>query len=212
MDWLFEGWSSHPISKILMISTATLSVLRTCDIIKPEKLIFDKEAILKRHEYFRIITSPLSFGDLSIQTIFDFISLIFVLRDFEGNIYISRPLDFILLLMLCFGSTWFVGFRYGVANLYSYFFSFLNYVNIKLNPTHMINIGPFRVRYDYVSFFFLLTDLLLELTEFSPSLVNILFAHIYVFMMIVNQRWQKSIFRFSQRFNHATSDFLRKLM
>lgn len=152
------------------------------DIVNPLHLYMNTELIFRKHQYWRLITNFLYFGEFSLDFVFHMFFLIQYCRRLEEGSFRGKTGDFFYLMflgalcMLCIGP---------YANVY-FLGSSLTFMLVYLwgrrNPSVGMNfLGLFVFPADYLPWFLLGFSLLLN-HNITADLIGIAIGHMYYFL------------------------------
>ncbi|KAK9468115.1 Derlin [Lipomyces arxii] len=97
----FEAWFFEvpPVTRYWTSAAVLISVLVQCETLTPYQLFFSFRTVADTHQYWRILTTFLYFGPLSLDFIFHIFFMSRYSRMLEDTFYRNKTLDFLWLLL-----------------------------------------------------------------------------------------------------------------
>ncbi|KAJ3076248.1 hypothetical protein HDU98_004861 [Podochytrium sp. JEL0797] len=158
------------------------------DFVNPYQLHFSYDLIFVGHQYWRLLTSFLYFGGLSIDFLFHMFFLVRYSRSLEDGYFRGRTVDFAWMLMLSMAAIVTITPIFSPkANSIPFLSSPLNFVLIYLwsrtNPTVMMHFfGLFVISAAYLPWVFLGFSLIVHGVWPTADLVGLMVGHTYFFL------------------------------
>ncbi|KAF3920320.1 Derlin-2 [Dactylellina cionopaga] len=181
-NWFYEV----PVCTRWWTSAAVLTAVACqCQLVSPFQLFFSMPAVFSKRQYWRLITTFLYFGPLSLDFLFHMFFMARYSRMLEESYYRGKTADFAWLILysatcLLFCSATFVSMPFlGSPLAFS-----LVYIWSRRNPGVRLSfLGLFVFNAPYLPWVLLLFSLLLNGHMPKDDLLGIVVGHIYFFFM-----------------------------
>ncbi|KAK6510715.1 hypothetical protein TWF506_009818 [Arthrobotrys conoides] len=181
-EWFYE----IPVCTRIWASAAVATALACqCHLVSPFQLFFSLPAVLSKRQYWRLITTFLYFGPLSVDFMFHMFFLARYSRMLEETYFKGKTADFAWLLLysctcLLFCSATFVQMPFLGSPLA---FSIV-YIWARRNPSVRLSfLGLFVFNAPYLPFVLLGFSLLINGNMPKDDALGIVIGHIYFFFM-----------------------------
>ena len=199
------------ISTIIGIVSVIMTGLAYLGVIAPLQLCFNANLVLHKHEYWRLFTSLLYQGQISLHTIVNIYFSISYMNDVEGQELAGRPADYILFLFIGAAAAWYTGFKYGIIFLNDFLHNFILYYICKKKPDSQILLVflNIQVKMGYLPFILLVLRRVAG-ANIKTDIIAYLTAHFYFFLHdACSLRYNKSFLRLSDKINNSILNILQ---
>jgi len=189
MPFPLEQWYMEipVVTRVYLTLVALTSFACTLDIIKPIQLYFNWNLILYNHEYWRLITSFLFFGNFSIDFIFHMFFISRYSRMLEEGSFRGRTADYFWLLMFGVVSFIFVIPIFTARSKFLFLSTpltfMLVYIWSRRNPqVRMSFLGILNFNAPYLPWVLLGFTILLNGIWPADDILGLIIGHIYYFL------------------------------
>jgi Derlin-2/3 len=170
-----------PITRVIFLSSFTLSALVTLEVVSPLKLYFNWKLVTTKNEWWRLFTCILFTGSLSPHTIFNFYLCFRYSYGLENTAFRSKPADFLMFILA--GSVIFLvnAHYWGLQNLSGSMSTMMLYLWARKNPNMMMSfLDIIHFRSCFLPIFMLL---MIVLSGYDPTLdlIGSVAGHVYYF-------------------------------
>ncbi|KXS21877.1 Der1-like protein [Gonapodya prolifera JEL478] len=178
-QWFFD---IPPLTRTYVTAVVAATLACQVDLISPFHLYFNPDLIWKAGQYWRIVTSFLYFGSLSVDFIFHIFFLLRYSRALEEESFRGRTADFIWMLLLAIVSI--VGISHALPSSLPFLSQpltfFLVYLWSRRNPFVRMNfLGLFTFTAPYLPFVLAGFSLLINNHWPVGDMVGMVVAHVY---------------------------------
>ena len=169
------------ITKILIISSVAISVLVWSGLVTTLDIYLNYTLIIKRFQIWRLLTTFLYFGELSLSFVFNMVVFFRDSKDLEKKIFHGSCADYLYFLFICMFFLLFLSiFTKSVFLSSSLNFAMMYYWGRKSKTTNVEFMGVFTFRAPYLSIFYLLISFLLGY-DYKELIFGIFVGHVYFF-------------------------------
>lgn len=173
---------SPKITKIIMLSSITISILSWFEIISPLNLYLNYSLIIKKWQIWRIITNFLYFGDFGVSFVFYMLMFFRNSKLLEKNVFHASAPDYLFFILFCMlFHLLLCSFTNTIFLSKSLAFSMTYYWGRKSKTTTVELMGVFRIRAPYLPWFYLIISFLFE-SEFKKDFYGLVVGHLYFFL------------------------------
>eukprot|EP01071_Lankesteria_metandrocarpae_P002529 Lankesteria_metandrocarpae@DN238_c0_g1_i1.p1 len=170
-----------PVTKYYFISTTSLMVLCSLEIISPFSLYLNWNLIVREWQIWRIVTCFLFLGEFGLTFFWNMYMLVFYCGRLESDVFRGKSADFLWMLLTCSAMLLIISFVSGPG----FFFSgpmlhVMTYVWGRRNPFTRMSVFFFTVRAPYIPWVLSALSFLVG-WHMSDHLMGILVGHIYYF-------------------------------
>jgi Derlin-2/3 len=204
--------TGHPITVLLTGTSGVLLLLLYLQIVSEYDLYFNSELILRNHQYWRLFTSVIYVGSLSVTAL---IQLYLVYQHgsaVETAFFASRPVDYIVFLLFGMAFLWVSASFFPLIWLGIGVSSYLTYYDSKRAPERLIALVIFP--HPFAAQFFPIVLVVLSLINgmgqsLYVTLLGFLAAHLYFFLQdVLSLRFDINVFLAPTPVNRFFARFL----
>ena len=180
---LNELWSGiPPITRTLILGSATLALLVSLDLVTPYKLYFNWPLIRDKGQYWRMLTCLLYHGELSPQTIFDFTVFYYYSSKLELGDFRHSPGNLIVFLVFTCSLFLIAASYFGLQFLNQCLSASMLYLWARRNPN--VDVSLMEIFVIKAQFLPLFITLLVTVFGFSvvDDLIGYAVGHLYYFL------------------------------
>jgi Derlin-2/3 len=179
-NFLFN--ESPKITKILILSSFSVSFLVYTGLITPYDIYLNYGLIIHKFQFWRIITTFFYFGEFNLNLIVHMYMFFRDSKSLEKKIFHNKAADYLFFIIYCMVSLLILSFFTNSIFLSSSLnFAMMYYWGRKSKTANVEFLGVFRFRAPYVSIFYLLISFLLGY-EFKLLICGIIVGHVYFFI------------------------------
>ena len=176
------------ITKILIISSVAISVLVWSGLVTTLDIYLNYTLIIKRFQIWRLLTTFLYFGELSLSFVFNMVVFFRDSKDLEKKIFHGSCADYLYFLFFCMLFLLFISlFTKTVFLSSSLNFAMMYYWGRKSKTTNVEFMGVFSFPAPYLSIFYLLIMFLLGY-DYKNLFYGILVGHVFFFFLLILPR------------------------
>lgn len=174
-----------PITRSITIAALVMMVLTYFNVVDQIDLFFDKDVIIKNHQWYRLITSLFYFGGMKLTTLSNIFGFVNFASMVESSIFSGRSAEFLIFIaysavMNWISSVMFTGemfFGAALASICFYYWS-KHYSDQSMQVMGI----PFFIKSGYVPFVYVaLAYTRGGFQAMIPDLLGIVFGHIYFY-------------------------------
>ena len=172
---------SPKITKILIISSFSISILVWTNLITAYDIYLNYSLIVKRFQIWRIFTTFLYFGELNLSLVFNMYIFFRDSKILEKKVFHGNCADYLFFICFCMISLLFLGiFTKSIFLSSSLNYSLMYYWGRKSKNNNVEFMGVFTFRAPYLSIFYLLITFLLGY-DYTNLIYGIMVGHVYFF-------------------------------
>ena len=172
---------SPKITKILIISSFSISILVWTNLISAYDIYLNYSLIIKRFQIWRIFTSFFYFGEFNLSLVFNMYIFFRDSKILEKKIFHGNCADYLYFLFFCMIFLLFLSiFTKPVFLSSSLNFAMMYYWGRKSKTTNVEFMGVFAFPAPYLSIFYLLITFLLGY-DYKNLIYGIIVGHVYFF-------------------------------
>lgn len=172
---------SPKVTKLLTLSSIAISLLAWFDVISPLYLYLNFSLVFKKHQYWRLITNFLYFGEFGLTFLFHLILVFRNSKFLEKNVFKGNAADYLYFLLISgfvlLTMSPFIGNMF-LANSFS--FAMTYYWGRKSKNTIVQVFGLINLRAPYLTWFYLILGYLMD-SGFKNDLYGTIAGHIFFF-------------------------------
>lgn len=188
-----------PISLIFCLTTISIVILAYLQFIDIFQIYYHRDLIFRKHQFWRLFTSVLSFDSLGLNTFAQIFSFMQYSVTIENSFFFHQPADFLVFCLFGMVPLWIFGYYYSMIFLGPGFVSYFMYYSVKRAPdAHlMMLLIPVTIKAPFVPLILLLANII---SKNWPSVfvtcVGYLAAHTYFFLQdIISLKCNVSLLR-----------------
>ena len=175
---------SPKITKILTLSSISISLLTWFEIVSPLSLYLNYSLIFKKCQIWRIFTNFFYFGDFSLSLLFHMLIFFRNSKLLEKKIFKGSAPDYLYFILFCMVFLLiFNPFARIIFLSESLSFAMTYYWGRKSKTTNVEFMGVFTFRAPYLPWFYLVVSFLLE-SDFKNDLYGLFIGHIYFYLKV----------------------------
>ena len=173
---------SPKITKILTLSSISISLLTWFEIVSPLSLYLNYSLIFKKCQIWRIFTNFFYFGDFSLSLLFHMLIFFRNSKLLEKKIFKGSAPDYLYFILFCMVFLLiFNPFARIIFLSESLSFAMTYYWGRKSKTTNVEFMGVFTFRAPYLPWFYLVISFLLE-SDFKNDFYGLIIGHLYFYL------------------------------
>ena len=173
---------SPKITKILTLSSISISLLTWFEIVSPLSLYLNYSLIFKKCQIWRIFTNFFYFGDFSLSLLFYIFLFFRNSKLLEKKIFKGSAPDYLYFILFCMVFLLiFNPFARIIFLSESLSFAMTYYWGRKSKTTNVEFMGVFTFRAPYLPWFYLVISFLLE-SDFKNDFYGLIIGHLYFYL------------------------------
>ena len=173
---------SPKITKILTLSSISISLLTWFEIVSPLSLYLNYSLIFKKCQIWRIFTNFFYFGDFSLSLLFHMLIFFRNSKLLEKKIFQGSAPDYLYFILFCMVFLLiFNPFARIIFLSESLSFAMTYYWGRKSKTTNVEFMGVFTFRAPYLPWFYLVISFLLE-SDFKNDFYGLIIGHLYFYL------------------------------
>ena len=173
---------SPKITKILIISSFSISILVWTNLISAYDIYLNYSLIIKRFQIWRIFTSFFYFGEFNLSLVFNMYIFFRDSKILEKKIFHGNCADYLYFIIYCMVFLLIIGiFAKPIFLSSSLNFAVMYYWGRKCKTNDVLFMGVFTFRAPYLSIFYLLISFLLGY-DYANLIYGIIVGHVYFFI------------------------------
>ncbi|KAI5820003.1 Derlin [Pyronema omphalodes] len=170
------------VTRIWTTAAVITSVLVQCQVVTPFKLFFSVSSVFRKRQYWRLLTTFLYFGPLSLDFMFHLFFISRYFRNLEESSFRGRTADFAWLLLYSAASLLLLSPLTSMPFLGGPLSFSLIYIWARRNPSVRLSfLGLFVFNAPYLPWVLLLFRLVINNTLPKDDLLGIVVGHVYYF-------------------------------
>jgi Derlin-2/3 len=200
-----------PFSAMFIVCSVSVALLIYVHSINFFDIYYNRDKIFKEHQYWRLFSSLVYFGDMGLEAFIQLSALIQYMGGSESLYFARRPADFLLFVFFGVAVLWVYAYFCPIMFLGPGLCSYFLYYTAKRAPDNrwMLFILPIPVRAPYVPIMLLGLHWRSRGREFWTALVGYVAAHVYFYIRdVLSSRFEKNLFSAPA----AVNNFLNRIL
>lgn len=179
----FEAWWSSlgNITKFCLITAVLCSMGFTMQIVPPQLLLIDFEAMVWQLQIWRPITATFFLGKFSFAWLMGVAMLVMTVKRHEDNDFVGRKGDLAWMMVLISAALHLIAWLMGMKLVSFAFLMALTWVWCKRNPDAQLSIYMFAFKAIYYPWFFMVFHMLMGMS-IVDDIVGIVGGHLFLFL------------------------------